>query len=153
MRRYLSIIIGMLTLSAGAQAGESTIAGHWHMPASGMVIALAECSDAMCGEVIGLPDPAARDQYNPDPNLADRPLCRLQVLRAQRSDSFDGWHGDFYNPEDGTQYFVELMINQDGNLQVWGQTGETLMTRIIPLAVVWTPVSPDREPCEVPPVS
>ncbi|MCB9957921.1 MAG: DUF2147 domain-containing protein [Rhodospirillaceae bacterium] len=153
MLRHLSIITGVLALSAGAEAGQSDIVGHWSMPTSGMVIALAACNGAVCGEVIGLPDPAARDQFNPDPSLADRPLCRLQVLQVDEAEGFDGWQGRFYNPEDGTHYAVELLLNQDGRLQVWGQTGETMLTRIIPLAVVWSPVSPDREPCEVPPVS
>ncbi len=149
--RSAGLATGLWTCLAGTAVAEPGIVGHWHVASADMVIEVADCDDAVCGRVVGLPDPAALDVLKPDPALAERPLCRLQVLTVM--DFGTHWRGDFYNPEDGTDYSVSIHVNDQGKLELWGSTGPILLARIIPLAVAWSPVAPPEQPCEAPPVS
>ena len=151
MWRSLILAAWLWTVPAGTAASSPAILGHWHVASSDMVIEVAACGDAVCGRLVGLNDPAARDHRNPDPDLAGRRLCRLQVLTAMDED--DHWRGRFYNPGDGTEYSVALRVNAEGRLELQGSTGPILLARIIPLAMVWAPVPPPDAPCEPPPAS
>ncbi|MCB9948384.1 MAG: DUF2147 domain-containing protein [Rhodospirillaceae bacterium] len=152
MRRTWTLAAGLLALSSGAAMADPDIVGHWQTTwDQPVVVELAACDDAVCGRLVGLPDPAAVDVRNPDPGLAGRPLCRLQVLQV--SELGGQWTGRFYNPEDGTDYSVSVHIDDQGRLEVWGSTGPILLARIIPLMMAWSPVPPPDEPCAAAPVS
>ena len=151
MSRLWGLAIGAWLLSTGAGAAGTGILGQWQMDPADMVIELASCGEAVCGRLVWMPDPAARDVHNPDPALADRRLCRLNVLEV--TELAGGWQGSFYNPAQGTTYHVDLRLGPDGLLEIRGTTGSPLLTRIIPLVTVWSPVPAPGEPCAVPPVS
>ena len=151
MSRLWGLVIGAWLLSTSAGATGAGILGQWQMDPADMVIELASCGEAVCGRLVGLPDPAARDVHNPDPALADRPLCRLNVLDV--TEVAGGWQGSFYNPADGTIYNVDLQLGPDGRLQIQGTTGLPMLARIIPMVTVWSPVLAPGEPCAVQPVS
>ena len=150
MSRLWGLAIGAWLLSTSAGATGTGVLGHW-LISTDMVIELASCGDAVCGRLVGLPDPAARDVHNPDQALAGRQLCRLNVLDV--AEIADGWHGRYYNPANGTTYRVDLRLGDDGGMLVWGSDGTPLMTRLIPLMAVWSPVPSPDEPCAPAPVS
>ena len=151
MSRLWGLAIGAWLLSTSAGATGIGILGQWRMDPTDIVIELASCGEAVCGRLVGLPDPAARDIHNPDPALAGRRLCRLNVLDV--TEVADGWQGSFYNPLDGTTYNVGLQLGPDGRLQIQGTTGLPMLARIIPLLTVWSPVPVPGDPCAPAPVS
>ena len=151
MSRLWGLAIGAWLLSTSAGATGTGILGQWQMAPADMVIELASCGEAVCGRLVWMLDPAARDVHNPDPALADRRLCRLNVLEV--TELAGGWQGSFYNPVQGTTYHVDLRLGPDGLLEIRGTTGSPLLTRIIPLVTAWSPVPAPSDPCAVPPVS
>jgi uncharacterized protein (DUF2147 family) len=51
------------------------------------------------------------DKNNVEPRLRQRPLCGLTILSGLHSESPGRWaDGQFYNPDDGTTYDVNLEL-------------------------------------------
>ena len=94
MRFLAAIIASAVGLTSPAVASEPSIFGVWIEPDMQAEVQVFPCGEAICGELIHLPDGSPRtDSNNPDPALRDRPLLGLRVLRDFRPAGPDLWEG------------------------------------------------------------
>lgn len=71
-----------------------------------------------------------RDDNNPDPKLAARPLAGIDLL--QDAAWRDGaWQGRLYDPDGGRTWQARLTVNGAGRLQVRGHVGVALLGRTV----------------------
>jgi uncharacterized protein (DUF2147 family) len=107
----------------GAQS--PTPVGVW-LHANGRIqVAIAPCSDRLCGKIVWFrrPNDASGrplvDFKNPNPALRTRPLLGLTILQGLRRTGERTWEdGQIYNPDDGTRYQALMSIEENGDLRV-----------------------------------
>lgn len=86
--------------------------------------------DPQAGEV-------KHDRENPDPQLRDRPIEGLTILRGFRYAGDGEWEdGTIYDPESGKTYDAVMWLTETGTLKVRGYVGFSLLGR----TTEWVPV-------------
>ena len=77
------------------------------------------------------------DRENPDPELRDRPIEGLLIMRGLEYDGDREWvDGEIYDPETGNTYSSEIWLTDEGTLKVRGYVGFSLFGR----TTEWTPI-------------
>lgn len=136
--KAISILVATGALAATAPAAaQSSIDGTYVDSGGYTEITVGPCGDARCGEITRIikrkPGEPNRDVHNDNPDLRDRPILGIRVLRNLTWD--DGaWRGDVYNPEDGNTYRTEVRPAANGALEVKGCVTLFCRTRIWPAA-------------------
>lgn len=145
-----------LTLGVAAVAWAEPFSpiGTWWAEGGAAKVRVLECDDGLCARVIWLRSPfdehgcALRDRYNPDPELRDREMIGIEIVRGLTPDeddqaSFTG--GTIYDPTSGRTYRCDLTISSDGQLQIRGFLG----LRLIGRTVTWTRVGSEEQMCRM----
>ncbi|MGV8073240.1 MAG: DUF2147 domain-containing protein [Syntrophobacteraceae bacterium] len=119
------------------------ILGLWNTMDREAQFEIYKCGEEYCGKISYLNEPnypaTAKDGVaglpktdceNPDPQLRNRPLLGLPLLKGFRYTDSNRWEdGRIYNPEDGRQYRCKLRLDGENRLKVRGYLGFSLLGR------------------------
>lgn len=94
--------------------------GVWRDNEKGSVIRIYECGGAMCARVVRPYQAGAKDVYNPDPALRERPITGLVIMDKAKKSGDNSWSGNLYNAEDGKSYSGSMTVVSDDELQMRG---------------------------------
>ena len=148
--RWLPVLALLAFMPAVAPAAPpvSDIAGQYRAVRTGMVVTIGACDgDRMCGRIVGLGDLPPTDAHNPTPALQARPLCGATVL--DRLEWLNGsWRGTLYEPENGTDYTINMAPAENGAVRVAGYSGRAVLSRTYARSFeVWERVAAPAAPC------
>lgn len=88
---FLALVRGDVVV---ASEPHQDIYGVWEAPDVGARVRVYACGEALCGELVGLPEGGpTRDVNNPNPDLRQRPLLGLKVLEGFRPVNRGLWIG------------------------------------------------------------
>jgi uncharacterized protein (DUF2147 family) len=120
-------LIAALSLAAAAQAaGPDPVQGEWLTSSGSAKVRISPCADKVCGTIVWLKAPLTpegkpkTDANNPDPNLRQRPVVGMQLIRDFKSAQGKWVDGKIYDPQSGKTYASKLTPNPDGTLKVEG---------------------------------
>lgn len=122
------------------------VQGDWR-EASGSVIRIAPCGDALCAKLVlvSAAAPVSVDGMNPDANLRTRPLCGLLIGEGFRSsDPNKADDGKLYDPKTGKTY-KGAMTSEGDTLLLRGYIGIAAFGR----TAKWDRVKEPVEACKV----
>lgn len=132
----LLVLLALPLLPGIARASDPT--GLWWAEGGFAQVEVRHCGDALCGQVVWLRHPldtdgcALRDVENPDPELRDRPVEGLQILRGLKpsEDEPGEWEGGrIYDPSSGRTYSAMVETQGPDRLRVRGYLGIRLLGR------------------------
>jgi uncharacterized protein (DUF2147 family) len=153
--RIASFGLGILTaflassLTSSAQETDESVYGYW-VNRNGWIIETAPCGEEVCGHIVAVggrrQDSQRLDEFNPDPNLRDRPLCGVPIFGSFVPNGMPGkWEdGWIYNPQDGKTYSSNMALEGNGTLEVRG----FVLSPIFGRTVVLNRVEEPDEPCD-----
>ena len=117
------VALGLATMPAAAQPAPTPL-GTWATANGHGVIEIAQCGEALCGQIVGI-DRAPAEPMPTDVN--GNPQCHLTIIKNEKPEPDGTWLGEVTDPRDGNAYHAELWIGADGNLRVRGFIGIPLL--------------------------
>jgi uncharacterized protein (DUF2147 family) len=105
---------------AAPALADPTAVGVWRDNEKGSVIRVYECGGAICARVVTPYQPGAKDVYNPDPALRERPITGLVIMDKAKKSAGNSWSGTLYNAEDGKSYSGSMIMVSGDELQMKG---------------------------------
>lgn len=135
-----SITIGLFLFLAHysllAQDADDVI-GIWNTADQRGKVEIYPCDNDYCGKIVWMIEPNGpdgnprKDIENPEPDLRNRTIQNLQILKDLEYDG-DGEYedGEIYDPESGKTYSCLMRLSEDGNsLEIRGYIGFSLIGR------------------------
>lgn len=101
------------------------ILGMWETEGNRSKIEVVACEQSLCARIkwlkVGFYENGQplRDRRNSAPELRDRPVLGILVLKVSQSDR-NLWEGRVYDPERGNTYPAEVSFLEPGVLEVTG---------------------------------
>lgn len=142
-----ALLLPVLSLPAQtAPTPTGGVQGDWR-EASGSVIRIAPCGDALCAKLVlvSAAAPVSVDGMNPDSSLRTRPLCGLLIGEGFRSsDPNKADDGKLYDPKTGKTY-KGAMTSEGDTLLLRGYIGIAAFGR----TAKWDRVKEPVEVCKV----
>jgi len=92
----------------------------------GTIVSITRVGEELHGEVVGMRKRARLDRKNPDPELRERPVVGMQLLKDYRFKN-GAWRGRLYDPGSGGTYSSYMKINDEGRLKLRGYIGFSLL--------------------------
>ena len=155
MKRIAAAVITVLFMVAPLMAGDGdAILGVWATDPDGnggqAHIEIYAVGDLYSGKIVWLEEPLYTaededgeegepkiDRNNPDPDLQSRPIMGLELMQGFKFDGKGTWKkGTIYDPDNGKTYKCKVRIGEDGELNVRGYIGVSMLGR----TSVWTRV-------------
>lgn len=136
---FLCCAIVLLTFAHG-ESTNTALLGIWLTQDGEGWIEFRIQDGAPAGFIAGSPQdpdrlkPPRLDDRNPDPELRDRPLFGLRIVRILRELEDGRWKGQIYDPNSGKTYKCTLTLVDDNTLKFRGYQGISLLGR----TEVWT---------------
>lgn len=134
MNRLFAIVLGLASFACCATA--DAIAGDWLTREGKGVVRIERKGQQFDGALVWLKDSLDKagrplvDSKNPDPALRTRRLQNLPLLREFRFDGKSAWvDGRIYDPKNGKDYSCKMQLDDQGNLEVRGFVGVSLLGR------------------------
>jgi uncharacterized protein (DUF2147 family) len=137
MPRLPLLAVALLSVAAvispAARADQTPVFGQWLTESKRGVVDVFPCGDKVCGKLVWMIEPIRRgapalDDYNPKPELRERPLCGLLLLgdfhETEPKHWEDGW---IYDPDSGKTYHANMTLEDNGMLRVRGYVGIPLL--------------------------
>ena len=151
----ISALAALLAFSSQSAAQTAKELGRWYDDTGQGVVELYSCGAKICGRIVWLRDPIARDGkplydgYNPDPSKRSRAICGLQILgnlTRQADGTLDeGW---VYDPKQGIYASAAITLEGKNTLTLTGYKG----LRLLGKSFTWTRAPADLKTCEATPV-
>jgi uncharacterized protein (DUF2147 family) len=128
----------LLFAAVPASAADAPSAvGFWVTADHGAVIAISECGDHLCGNLVQFrdddpPDNWPLDIHNPDAARRADPLCNILLMGGlmpvpgKPTKWENGW---VYDPENGSTYSAEMQLDGPDRLKLRGYLGISLLGR------------------------
>jgi uncharacterized protein (DUF2147 family) len=119
----------LAVIAPAAHADPSPVFGQWLTENRRGVIEMVPCADKVCGKLVWMIEPLrhgapAIDEYNPKPELRQRPLCGMTILgdfhETEPRHFEDGW---IYSPDSGKTYHATMTLEENGTLRLRGYVG------------------------------
>ncbi|MGE8941676.1 DUF2147 domain-containing protein [Leptospira interrogans] len=127
-------------------------AGIWVDDTGQGAIEILPCGDLLCGRIVWLKDPNAKDGrpqtdvLNPNAGQRQRPICGLQVIGNLKQQSNGSWdNGWIYDPKEGKSYDVAISLRAPDKLQVTGYLGVKFLSETF----TWTRAPAELQRCAV----
>jgi uncharacterized protein (DUF2147 family) len=98
----------------------STPVGTWRDNEKGSIIRVYECGGGMCAQVVKPYHAGAKDAYNSNPALRERPITGLIIMDRAKKSGSNIWSGTLYNAEDGKSYSGSMSVVSDDELEMKG---------------------------------
>jgi uncharacterized protein (DUF2147 family) len=130
----------------------ASIIGHYRVPGSEMIIAIADCgAGQLCGRIATLGKLA--QSSDGEQQAQRRGLCGVAVL-TELHPTEDGWQGRLHDPELGDDYTLDLVnlwplqgTAPGAVLSARRYRAPPLLTRTMPKLEAWTRVAPPAASC------
>jgi len=129
------IVSALPILSFACWAGHSDVEGRWLSGDGDGWIDIQVIGDSLTGVIAGSPntqpdDPPRYDDKNPDPDLRDRPLDGMAIMRGFKFAGDGRWTGGtIYDPNSGKTYKGTITQVDADTLKVRGYIGVSLFGR------------------------
>ncbi|MDH3337595.1 MAG: DUF2147 domain-containing protein [Gammaproteobacteria bacterium] len=129
------IVSALPLLSFACWGGQGDVAGRWLSGDGDGWIEIQLVGDSLTGMIAGSPntrpgDPPRYDDKNPDPDLRDRPLDGMVIMRGFKYVGDGRWTGGtIYDPNSGKTYKCTLTQVDADTLKVRGYIGVSLFGR------------------------
>jgi len=104
---------------------QTEVLGIW-ASAKGTIVSITRSGEELQGEVLGMRKKARLDRKNPDPELRERPVVGMQLLKDYRFKN-GGWRGKLYDPGSGGTYSSYMKVSDSGKLKLRGYIGFSLL--------------------------
>jgi uncharacterized protein (DUF2147 family) len=127
-------VFTMTTFSVFAQKKDDVL-GKWVNPSGEGQIEIYKKGDKYFGKLAWLKDPndesgkPKTDLKNPNANLRTKPLLGLEILKDFVYEDNKWTDGTIYDPKTGKTYSCNLNIKNDGQLNIRGYVGISLIGR------------------------
>lgn len=131
-------LLPALAYGADPKNEDALVYGHWTPPDMDAVIAIEECGEALCAELVAhnYAEEVDTDFQNPDPQLRKRPLLGLKILDNLHMVKSGKWGmGTLYDPRTGKSYRSVLRLLDENRIKITGCIGPGLCK-----GYVWTRV-------------
>ncbi len=125
--------VAFTLVAAPARSAPPAPIGAWWTEDKGGVIRISPCGDELCGRIVGQDEP--RTVTGDVPRTPQgTPHCGLMILRV--SAAADGhWRGSITDPDDGTVWRCDLVVDGQGALRLRGY----VLTPLFGATQVWPP--------------
>lgn len=134
--RHISLILLLTAISfAGFSQTSDAIVGEWINSSGEAHIEIFKKSNKFFGKIVSLKEPKddkgniKTDFKNPSENLRKRPILGLELLNNFVYDNGKWVDGTIYDPKTGKTYSCNLSIKSNGDLNVRGYVGISLIGR------------------------
>ncbi|AOM78601.1 DUF2147 domain-containing protein [Pedobacter steynii] len=134
--RYISLLILFAAISfSGLAQTSDAILGKWANSSGEAHIDISKKGDKFFGKIVWLKAPkdekgqAKLDVKNPDLKLKTRPIMGLEMLKDFVYDDGKWVDGKIYDPKTGKTYSCNMNIKANGDLNVRGYIGISLIGR------------------------
>lgn len=144
MRKRIPLVLLFLTIVTPAAAAPSASPeGYWRTAGGNGIIQIMRCGadDVLCGKLAWFrirpdsPNPQGLDLKNPNPAERNRSLCGLTFMYGFKPTGREEWGGGrVYDAESGNTYDAKMALRPDGNLDLHGYIGISLLGR----SEIWT---------------
>jgi uncharacterized protein (DUF2147 family) len=125
----LFITFSLFTMISNAQDKASDILGNYMVPSKDGAIQIYEQNGKYYGKIILNKDPNKLDVNNPKKELQSRKTLGLNILNDFTFDKGTWENGTIYDPKNGKTYSCKITMNANGDLNVRGFIGVSLIGR------------------------
>lgn len=132
----IALIPILFALQSKAQVKADDIIGKWLSESGRAKIEIFKSGNQYYGKIIWLKFPnddsgqPKTDKNNPNPDKRKHPLLGLLLLKSLEFDGVGVWsNGSIYDPENGKEYKCKITKNAQGNLDIRGYIGLSLIGR------------------------
>lgn len=115
-RTFLVATLSLAASAGAAFAQPASLAGQWLTASSNIVVEIAPCGQAQCGDVAQVLANNSMQAANAA-STAPPAEVGLRILSALRPDG-DHWRGRIFNRENGRSYDCRVRKLGDGTLEV-----------------------------------
>ncbi len=136
-----NLLIANLKVLAEEATQAERIAGFWFNDAKSCIIEIYVTDNKFFGKIAWLEEPlneqgeVKKDTNNPDKSQQGNTVLGLILLKDFVYKNKNKWSdGTIYDPQNGKTYSCKLTLDKEGNLQVRGYIGISLIGR----TTVWT---------------
>ena len=129
---FAAILASGLIVSSASAAPAASPRGTWVTANGGGVVQIAQCGDALCGQIVGID----REATAPMPtDIHGRPQCGLTIITNEKPTADGTWRGEITDPRNGATYQAELWVDERGNLRLRAFIG----IPVLGATMVWRP--------------
>lgn len=124
------ILFSCISLLSQAQHKAADILGNYMVPSKDGAIQIYESNGKYYGKITLNKDASKLDINNPDKEKQKRKVLGLNILNEFTFDGDDTWeNGTIYDPKNGKTYSCKITRNANGDLNVRGFIGFSLLGR------------------------
>ena len=134
MRYFLLLLLASFSFSTVAQ-NKDAIIGKWINSTAEAHIDISKRNDKYYGKIVWIKDPKGTestvktDVKNPDPALRKRTILGMEILKDFIYDDGKWTDGTIYDPKSGKVYSCVMSIKENGQLNMRGYIGISLIGR------------------------
>lgn len=134
MRYLLLLLFIPYSFSSIAQDSDA-IVGKWINATAEAHIDISKRNDKYFGKIVWIKDPKGTegsvktDLKNPDPNLRKRTILGMEILKDFVYEDGKWTDGNIYDPKSGKTYSCNMTIKENGQLNMRGYIGISLIGR------------------------
>jgi len=134
MRYFLLLLLASFSFSTVAQ-NKDAIIGKWINSTAEAHIDISKRNDKYYGKIVWIKDPKGTestvktDVKNPDPALRKRTILGMEILKDFIYEDGKWTDGTIYDPKSGKVYSCVMTIKENGQLNMRGYIGISLIGR------------------------
>lgn len=131
MRQLLALLLCLAATSASAQSREAdNILGLYITEGNKGKVAISKKADKYYGKLVWIIQPDALDEHNPDKNKRKEKVLGKVILKDFVYTGNGTWEkGTVYDPESGKTYSGRILLEKNGDLNLRGFVGISLLGR------------------------
>jgi len=134
--KYLSLLLIFTAFSlTGFSQGKDAILGKWVNSTGEAHIEVTKRADKYFGKIVWLKEPkdekgvTKTDIKNPEANLRSKPILGLEILKDFIYEDGKWTDGKIYDPKSGKTYSCNMNLKSNGELNMRGYIGVSLLGR------------------------
>ncbi len=129
-KRLIFAFFALNSFLFNAQVKMTDILGNYMIPSKDGAIQIYENNGKYFGKIILNKDASKLDLNNPNKEMQTRKVLGLNILKDFTFDGNDTWeNGSIYDPKNGKTYSCKIMRNVNGDLNIRGYIGVSLLGR------------------------
>jgi uncharacterized protein (DUF2147 family) len=135
MKHFLIVLLfTTFGLSAFSQ-NKDAVLGEWINASGEAHVDIYKKNNKYFGKIVWLKNPKDEkgatkiDSKNPNQSVRSKPLLGLEILKDFIFDGEKWTDGKIYDPKSGKTYSCNISVNEDGNLNIRGYIGLSIIGR------------------------